>query len=83
MIVQSIGVADPTYILRNVNLTILYNKGNRGERMSKMCPFTFSTGTVGKLMGKGLPRDCMEDECAWWTDTKCSILAIAENSGKR
>ena len=79
----SIVVVDITYILRNVNLIILYNKDNRGERMPKMCPFTFSTGTVGKLMGKGLPRDCMEDECAWWADTKCSILAIAENSENR
>ena len=51
--------------------------------MPKMCPFTFTSGTVGRVMGKGLPRGCQEDKCAWWTGTECAILTIAENLKKK
>jgi hypothetical protein len=30
--------------------------------LPKMCPFTFTSGTVGKIMCKGLPRDCQEEK---------------------
>jgi hypothetical protein len=51
--------------------------------MPKMCPFTFTSGTVGKVMGKGLPRDCQEAKCAWWTGTDCAVLVIAANLRKQ
>jgi hypothetical protein len=47
--------------------------------LPKMCPITFTSGTVGKVMGKGLPRDCMEEKCEWWTGGECAVLAIAKN----
>jgi hypothetical protein len=47
--------------------------------MVKMCPITFMSGVPGKkLLGKGLPRDCQEDECMWWTGKECAITAIAK-----
>lgn len=51
--------------------------------LPKMCPFTFSTGTVGRVVGKGLPRDCQEDKYAWWTGSECAVLTIAENLRKK
>jgi len=50
--------------------------------MVKWCPFTFTTGTAGRVMGKGLPRDCEEEQCVWWTGTECVVLTIAENLEK-
>ncbi len=50
--------------------------------LPKMCPFTFSTGTVGRVVGKGIPHECMEEKCAWWTGTECAVLTIAVNSKK-
>jgi len=46
----------------------------------KMCPFTFTSGTVGRVMGKGLPRDCQEEKCAWWSGTECAVLSIAKKT---
>jgi hypothetical protein len=53
-----------------------------GDILPKMCPFTFTSGTVGKVMGKGLPRDCQEEKCEWWTGMECAVLAIAKNLKK-
>jgi hypothetical protein len=46
--------------------------------LPKMCPFAFATGVPGKrVVGKGVPRDCQENMCAWWTGTECAVLRIA------
>jgi len=52
--------------------------------LSKMCPFAFAGGVPGKrIVGKGVPRDCQEDKCAWWTGTECAVLRIAEDLKKQ
>lgn len=44
-----------------------------------MCPFVFAGGVPGKrIVGKGVPRDCQEDTCAWWTGSECAVQLIAK-----
>jgi len=48
--------------------------------LPKMCPLTFAaSGVPGRrVVGKGMPRDCQEDECAWWTGSECIVLLIGK-----
>ena len=54
-----------------------------GDSLPKMCPLTFVSGVPGKVMGKGLPRDCQEKKCSWWTGSECAVLLISEKLGAR
>jgi hypothetical protein len=48
--------------------------------VTKMCPFAFTSGVPGKrIVGKGVPRDCQKENCAWWTGTECAVLRIAKH----
>jgi hypothetical protein len=52
--------------------------------LPKMCPFAFATGVPGKrVVGKGVPRDCQQDQCEWWTGTECAVLTIAKALEKK
>jgi hypothetical protein len=51
--------------------------------MSKMCPMAIAAvSTPGKILyGKAVPRDCVEDKCAWWTCKEYVVMAIARKLG--
>jgi hypothetical protein len=52
--------------------------------LPKMCPFAFATGVPGKrLAGMGVPRDCQQDKCEWWTGTECAVSTIAKALKKK
>ena len=47
--------------------------------LGKICPMAIAAvSTPGKILyGKAVPRDCVEDKCAWWTGKECVVMAIA------
>ena len=51
--------------------------------MGKICPMAIAAvSTPGKILyGKAVPRDCVEDKCAWWTGKECVVMAIAKKLG--
>jgi len=32
---------------------------------------------ANSLWQGGVPRDCVEDKCAWWTGKECVVMAVA------
>jgi hypothetical protein len=49
--------------------------------LPRMCPF--ATGVPSKrVVGKGVPRDCQQDQCEWWTGTEYAVLTIAKTLEK-
>ncbi len=47
--------------------------------VGKICPMAIAAvSTPGKILyGKAVPRDCVEDKCAWWTGKECVVMAVA------
>jgi len=47
--------------------------------MAKICPLVFvGKAMPGKFWGSAIPKDCIEDKCAWWTGKECSIMSIGK-----